>query len=382
MTRVCPACGRRFDLLDPTWRCCSGPDGRPLPLVLAEPPAAPPSPARLRERPWDLGRYAESLGVPQEAWRLVTLGEGATPLLPAGPRVDGVWVKAEYLSPTLSFKDRGAVLLLAAARAARARRVVVDSSGNAGTAVAAYAARAGLPAEVYVPESTSPQKLAQVRAHGARLHLVPGRREDAAAAAARAADEPGTRYASHVYDPLFHLGTATFVYEVWEQLGGRLPDVFVLPVGNGTLVLGVALGCAVLHAAGHVPALPRIVAVQAATCAPLGAAWRSGNADPVPVHPGPTLAEGIAIAAPARGAEILRAVAASGGAVVTVTDEELLAARADLAERGWYVENTAAVCWAAVRRLRRGPGAPDDPVLTGEVVLPLTGAGAKTGWSP
>jgi threonine synthase len=166
---------------------------------------------------------------------------------------------------------------------------------------------------------------------------------------------------------VFHLGTATYAYEVWEQLGGRLPETLVLPVGNGTLVLGVTRAVAGLLAAGRITKRPRIVAVQAANCAPLAAAWRAGAAEPVAVTATPTIAEGIAIAAPARGAEILAAV----DEIVTVTEEQVLAGRSELAQNGWYVEDTAAVCWAAAR----AAAWPD-------AVVPLSGAGLKTAWTP
>lgn len=335
-------------------------------MRLAAPPAAPVPLAELAGRPLTTWRYAEAIGVPARLWRTATLGEGITPLLPAG---DGISVKVEYASPTLSFKDRGVVLLLAQALAAGAERVIADSSGNAGTAVAAYSARVGLPAEIFVPENTSPKKIAQVRAHGATVNLVPGNREATAAAAIAAVEQGGAFYASHVYNPVFHLGTATYAFEVWEQLGGRLPDTFVLPVGNGTLVLGVTRAVAGLLAAGRIPKAPRIVAVQAANCAPLAAAWRSGSAEPVAVDATPTIAEGIAIAAPARGAEILAAV----DEFATVTEDQVLSARSELARRGWYVEDTAAVCWAAARA---AAGA------WGETTLPLSGAGLKTAWTP
>lgn len=359
--RRCPRCDKQFAFTDLTWRCCG------VPMVLAEAPAAPVEMTELRQRPMTTWRYAEALGVPEKQWRAATLGEGITPLLDAA---ENVLVKVEYASPTLSFKDRGVVLLITAALAAGAERVIADSSGNAGTAVAAYAARAGLTADIFVPENTSPKKLAQIRAHGARLNLVPGNREATADAAIAEVTRTGDFYATHVYNPIFHLGTATFAYEVWEQLDGRLPDTFVLPVGNGTLVLGVARACAGLLAAGRIDQLPRIVAVQSANCAPLAHAWQRGLGQPIKIQSGQTIAEGIAIARPARGAEILAAV----DEFATVTDDEVIKARSELAAGGWYVEDTAAVCWAAARQSTEDSW--------GTVVLPLSGAGLKTGWQP
>ena len=226
------------------------------------------------------------------------------------------------------------MLLAALARRLGVPRMVADSSGNAGTAVAAYAARAGIACEVYVPAATSAGKVAQLRAYGATVRQIPGSREDTADAAADAADQPGTFYASHVYHPFFLQGMKTYAFELWEQLGGRLPATLVLPVGNGTLVLGAYLGCRDLLDQGLIGRMPQIVAVQAAGCAPLARAFRDGQAVPAEIAGEPTIAEGIAIARPARGAQILAAVRDSGGAIVTVTDDQVSAAHAGPRPRG------------------------------------------------
>lgn len=181
--------------------------------------------------------------------------------------------------PTLSFKDRGAVLLAELALRLSPHQVVADSSGNAGTAIAAYCARARLPCTVYVPDGTSAKKLEQIEAHGARVQVVDGNRDAAAAAARTAADAPGTFYASHVYNPYFLHGTKTYVHELWEDMGGRLPEVIVVPVGNGTLLLGAALAVAELHGAGLIDRRPALYAVQAAAVAPLAHAWAEGATD-------------------------------------------------------------------------------------------------------
>jgi threonine synthase len=203
---------------------------------------------------------------------------------------------------------------------------------------------------------------------------VDGDREATAAAARAAADEPGTFYASHVFNPYFLHGTKTYVHELWEDLGGRLPEVLVVPVGNGTLLLGAALAVAELHAAGLLDRRPALYAVQSAAVAPLARAWREGADDVTGVTPtAPTLAEGIAISRPPRARQILRAVRASGGTFLTVTEDQLRYAQRDLASMGLYVESTGVVCWAAVREGALGE-------RTG--VVPLCGAGLKTGPAP
>lgn len=364
-TYHCPADGTRSDITALTWCCpvCRGP------WDLDFTPARGVAPNALSGRPDSLWRYEEFLPLSAPT---ASLGEGRTPLVPL---TDTVSAKLDYLMPTLSFKDRGAVMLAELARRLNPDRVVADSSGNAGTSVAAYCARAGLPCTVYVPEGTSPKKTEQIRAHGAHLVTVPGGREATALAARAAADEPGVFYASHVFNPYFLHGTKTYVYELWEDLGGRLPDALAVPVGNGTLLLGAALATAELHALGLIGTRPRLIAVQARAVSPLAAAFHAGRddlppADPAAVPP-PTLAEGIAIPRPPRARQILAAVRASGGTFLTVEEDALREAQRDLAARGFFVETTGVACWAAVRD-------GGDLVRDG-VVVPLCGAGLKTG---
>ncbi|MFI8769856.1 threonine synthase [Streptomyces sp. NPDC053792] len=361
----CPRCRIQSPVSALTWCCpkCRG----PWDLTFASAPVPLPS---LASRVNSLWRYEEALP-PLPYGPEVSLGEGRTPLVRL---TDSVSAKLDFLMPTLSFKDRGAALLAAHARRLEPRTVLADSSGNAGTAIAAYTARAGLDCVVYVPEGTSPKKLEQIRAHGARVVEVAGDREATARAAREAADEPGVFYASHVYNPYFLHGTKTYVYELWEELGGRLPDTIVVPVGNGTLLLGAALALDELHRHGLTDTRPALLAVQAEAVAPLAEAFHAGAEDLTrPAVARPTLAEGIAIPAPPRARQILRAVRATGGTFLTVTEDQIRLAQRDLARRGLFVEATGVACWAAVS------AAPPRPGLT---VVPLCGAGAKTGLAP
>ncbi|RFU86822.1 pyridoxal-phosphate dependent enzyme [Streptomyces triticagri] len=354
---VCPADGTRVRT-SLEWCCpvCRGPldlDHHPTPTPLKS----------LAGRVDSLWRYAECLPLGSPT---VSLGEGRTPLVPLAGNVSA---KLDFLQPTLSFKDRGAVLLAELALRLGPDRVVADSTGNAGTAVAAYCARAGLPVTVFVPGGTSPKKLTKMRAHGARVAEVDGDREAAAAAAREAADEAGTFYASHVFNPYFLHGTKTYVHELWEDLGGRLPEVLVVPVGNGTLLLGAALALRELHGAGLIGRMPALYAVQAEAVSPIATAWRAGARDlGEPASGAPTSADGIAIARPPRARQILSTVREFGGDVLTVTDPEIEAAQRDLAERGLYVEPTATACWAAVRGSERWGSR--------SLVVPLCGANA------
>ncbi|MFE7133493.1 threonine synthase [Streptomyces sp. NPDC057638] len=358
-TYLCSLCGLGAPVATASWRCprCQGPWDLGF---TADPVPAAELPGRVNS----LWRYREALPLTAPT---VSLGEGRTPLVPLTAHVSA---KLDYLMPTLSFKDRGAVMLAELARTLAPRRVIADSSGNAGTSVAAYCARAGLPCTVYVPEGTSAKKCEQIRAHGARLETVPGDRETTAEAARAAAGTPGTFYASHVYNPYFLHGTKTYVYELWEDLGGTLPDTLVLPVGNGTLLLGAALAVGELYEHGLITRRPTLTAVQAEAAAPLAAAFHAGADDLLDDGPaiGPTLAEGIAIPRPPRARAILRAVRESGGTFLTVPEDRVRAAQRDLAARGLFVEATGVACWAAAGDRTEGTA-----------VVPLCGAGAKTG---
>ncbi|MFD5428779.1 pyridoxal-phosphate dependent enzyme [Streptomyces sp. NPDC127084] len=360
----CPMCGVQSPVETAPWCCprCRG----PWDLVFSPPPVPLASlPARVNS----LWRYEEALPLPAGPARAaVSLGEGRTPLVPLS---DTVTAKLDFLMPTLSFKDRGAVLLAELARRLKPGRVIADSSGNAGTSIAAYCARAGLDCTVHVPAGTSPKKLQQIGAHGARTELVPGDREAAAQVARAVAGEKGVFYASHVFNPYFLHGTKTYVYEIWEDLGGRLPEALVLPVGNGTLLLGAALAIGELRAHGLLTEQPALLAVQAAAVSPLAFAFRAGADDVLaPASTTRTLAEGIAIPHPPRARQILTAVRAGGGDFLTVTEDQIRTAQLDLATRGLYVEPTAAACWAAVRT---------DGLGGRTAVLPLCGAGLKSG---
>jgi threonine synthase len=357
------------------WRCdCGGVfDIDWVPPTLAMTP--------VQQSRTSLWRYESVLPVPFDD--RISLGEGLSPMV-AARGLANVRLKLDFLMPTLSFKDRGAAVLATLAKRIGVRSAMVDSSGNAGTAAAAYFARAGIPCRVFVPASTSAGKLAQMRAHGAELTLVDGTRADTSAAALSAAESPGVFYASHVFHPYFLHGVKSYGYEIWEQNAHELPRTVVVPVGNGTMLLGCHLAFRELVDAGLAARMPTLVAVQAAACPPLAAAFtrRLDAVEPVDIRP--TVAEGIAIAAPPRGAQILAAVRDSRGTIVSVTDDEVLAARAELAGEGLYVEPTSAVCWAAARAATgsvAGRGWTWDlaaELLRAEdVIIPLCGAGLK-----
>ena len=307
------------------------------------------------------------------SWEPVTLGEGNTPLLALEWQGHPVLFKMESMCPTGSFKDRGASALVTALRGVGIRRVVEDSSGNAGASLAAYTARAGIGCEICVPNTITGPKLAQMAFHGAEVIEIKGRREYAALAA-WAASAHGALYASHVFNPFFLAGIETLAYELWEQLGRRAPGAVVLPVGNGTLLLGIHQGFERLRRAGLTQRQPRLLAVQAEACSPVHQAFHDGRDTVELATIDPTVASGIAIGKPIRGAQILSAIRASGGTVLSVSEQEIDDTRNELARQGFYVEGTSAVAVAALAHL------PHRTVETGDedqMVVLLTGHGLK-----
>jgi threonine synthase len=259
-------------------------------------------------------------------------------------------------------------VMFTALRAAGVAEAVEDSSGNAGAAFAAYAARAGLRARVFVPAAASGPKRAQIAAYGAEVVAVDGPRS-AAAEAALAAAKAGAHYASHIYNPIGLAGNATAAFELHEQLG-RAPGTVVVPLGHGTLLLGLHHGFRALLAAGLIERLPRLVGVQAMACAPIWAVHRYGRDGLAWVTEGETAAEGVRVVRPLRGDAVLAAVRESGGDILAVEEADLLAGHNELARRGFYVEITSAVVWPALRQVISTPGA-------GDVVAVMTGSGLK-----
>jgi threonine synthase len=314
-------------------------------------------------------RYAKAMLV--DARNAVTLGEGWTPLICG--KLDGVAVtlKLEFMMPTGSFKDRGMTTLITYLKSRGIASVLEDSSGNAGASLAAYSAAAGMQSRILVPETASYPKIAQMAATGADVVTVKGSRQDVADAALRYSTE--IFYASHNWQPFFLEGTKTLAYELWEQLGFKIPDNIVFPVGYGSNMCGCERGFAELKRRGEIDRVPRLFGVQAANCAPYFAAFQAGVEELVPTDITTTIAEGIASSKPTRVREVLRAARESGGSITAVTEDEIVSALGALARQGLYVEPTSAAGAAGLRQLLKS-GA----IATNETtVLVLTGSGLK-----
>ncbi|HBK86361.1 MAG TPA: threonine synthase, partial [Firmicutes bacterium] len=326
--------------------------------------------ADLNTRGQSLWRYFEALGI-TDPKHIVSLGEGYTPLLPDELFGQSVLLKMDQLCPTGSFKDRGSTVMLSKLKEWGITQLIEDSSGNAGASVAAYATRAGIQADVYIPAYTSAGKAAQIGLYGANLVKAPGSREDTAQAALAAAES--IFYASHNWSPYFLNGLKTLAYELAEQLAWSAPDWVVAPLGGGSLILGLYLGWRDLVQAGYINKMPRLAAVQAANCAPVYQAWQQGLDDVPAIAKQATAAEGIAIAKPVKGKDILQALRASDGTVCTVTDEEVWSTLTLLGKHGIYVEPTAAAAPAAIKQLcSSGLITAND-----KVVVELSGMGLK-----
>lgn len=356
---ICTACGKEYPLETLDYRCsCGG---------LFRLDYTPP---RFRHElidsaQFNMYRYRAFMPLAGEGWRDVTLGEGATSTVRYD---DGLYLKLDYAMPTLSFKDRGASILVWHCKNIGVEKVLQDSSGNAGNSVAAYCARAGIECEIYVPKGTSPKKIRMIESHGAIVTVFDGTRDATADACRARALSEGIYYANHVYNPLFYQGTKTYIYEVYEQLG-RIPDNLFIPVGNGTLIIGCQLALMELYATGLIDRLPKIFLVQSERCAPL---YDAVENRPREIVPTPTYAEGIAIGRPMRGAEILGDSYAGEREVILVPEDGILPARERLARGGFFVEHTTAATYAAYLSYTSGHR------LEGDSLIPLCGAGLKS----
>ncbi len=354
---VCSVCSREFPAsADEPWRCSCG-----APLELAAGDGLPGDPPRNPDRDTGLWTFSDLVSTPRE----VTLGEGWTPLVEA--RGWDCSFKLEYVFPTGSFKDRGAATTLSRAAALGVERVVEDSSGNAGAAIATYAARAGIDAEIYVPAGVKESKLAAIERAGARPLRVEGSRADVTEACVEAVDGANAWYASHAWNPAFFDGTQTVAFEVCAQRDWNPPDAFVSPLGHGTLFLGAYRGFRALFEVGWIDRVPTLLGAQAAGYAPIAETLHGEG------EGRNELADGIQITKPVRERQILAAIEATGGDAIALSEEAVRTELDRLHRDGFYTEPTCAVAPAALSLYReRGVIDPDD-----DVVVALTGSGLK-----
>jgi threonine synthase len=349
----CPACDATYA---DRWRCTCG-----HPLEFAErplPEADSPADVDPRDGLWTVAEF-----LPVD--RHVSLGEGWTPLVDA-PDWDAAF-KLDYVFPTGSFKDRGAALTLSRAAELGVETVVEDSSGNAGAAIATYAARAGIDARIFVPAGVKESKVRAIERAGATVERVEGSREAVTEACVEAVAAGDGWYASHAWNPAFFAGTATMAYEIAAQFDWAVPDAVVLPLGHGTMFLGAYRGFTALRDAGWTDQVPRLLGAQAEGYAPIADdlhASTGGQND---------LADGIQIREPVRRDEILDAIEATDGDAIAVSSEATERQLDRLHRAGFYTEPTCAVAPAALAEYRER-GVLDEGA---DVVVALSGSGLK-----
>jgi threonine synthase len=330
----------------------------------------------LVQRPSTLWRYGELLPV-QSTESMTTLGEGFTPVLDLGevtaaPGVR-VTVKDDGAMPTGSFKARGMAVAVSRARELGLRELYVPSAGNAGTALAAYCARAGLTARVYLPEKTPTPMKRAVRSYGAEVIEVPGTIREAGEVARTRESSRGSFDMSTLREPYRVEGKKTMGFEIVEQCGPEeLPHAILYPTGGGTGLVGMAKAFRELRSLGLLERTPRLYAVQPEGCAPVVRALREGETRVTPWAEPKTIAPGLLVPAPFASERILESVRESRGGGTTVSDAEIVEAMRELARHhGISASPEAAAPLAALPKLLR-----EGAIRSGErVLLYLTGTG-------
>ncbi len=327
----------------------------------------------------DLWRYREVLPVEKDQ-NIISLGEGWTPLLRArtlGERVKvhELYIKDESQNPTQSFKARGMATAVSMAKELGAKKLAVPSAGNAAGALAAYAARAGLKSFIFMPRDTPRANVVECEQTGARVTLMDGLITDCGAEVARRKEKEGWFDVSTLKEPYRVEGKKTLGYELAEQMNWVLPDVIIYPTGGGTGLIGMWKAFAEMEQMGWIGSKrPRMVTVQAAGCAPIVQAFEEGKrfADEFPNAA--TTASGLRVPKAIGDFLILDALRESGGTAVAVTDEELIAATAEIgAAEGLFCAPEGAACLPALRQLIDA----GEVTANHRVVLFNTGSGVK-----
>ena len=333
----------------------------------------------LLARPPSMWRFAELMPV-ADPDKIVTLGEGATPMLRARRLeaeldASALWIKDEGVNPTGSFKARGLSAAVSKANELGLRRLTLPSAGNAAGALAAYCARAGIEAHVFMPRDAPEANKVESTLAGAVLTLVDGLISDAGALARAAAAELDLFDVSTLREPYRAEGKKTMGYEIAADLGWRLPEAIIYPTGGGTGIVGMWKAFDEMEALGWIgPERPKMVVVQAEGCAPLVRAFEQGERFAEPWENASTIAAGIRVPSAIGDYLVLDAVRAGGGTALTVTDDEIVEAMGAMAAaEGIWAAPEGAATLAGYRKLRASGFLTRDS----ETVLMNTGSGAK-----
>jgi threonine synthase len=354
---VCSRCDNRFRLNQLLNLCSCG-----APLMVRydlEKASAALTKSSFQSRGANLWRYRELLPVEDDA-NVVSLGEGFTPLLEAKTLAQElslrrVWIKDEAQNPTGSFKDRGLCLAVSRAKELAVKKIAIPSAGNAGGSLSAYAARAGIEANVFMPKDTPAANQIEVRQYGARLTLVDGLINDCGRIIAERKAAEGWFDVSTLKEPYRVEGKKTMGYEIAEQLNWKLPDVIIYPTGGGTGLIGMWKAFAEMEEMGWIGKdRPRMVSVQASGCAPIVRAFAEGKNIAEPWQNAKTIASGLRVPQAVADFLMLRALRESKGTALSVSDDEMLAEipRVGRAEGIFFCPEGAA-CVAALRQLAK-----------------------------
>ncbi|MCL2856416.1 MAG: pyridoxal-phosphate dependent enzyme [Oscillospiraceae bacterium] len=358
MEFLCAHCNSKYPFDLPRWRCdCGGYLKLEQDVFFTQDDINPSLPGS-----W---RYEKAYPLPYSEIS-VSFGEGMTPLVPVKFGGTSLRVKVDSLMPTGSFKDRGTVMAVNYLKNRGVTQIAEDSSGNAAASMAAYCTLGGIECSVYIPAGNSSGKIIQTRAYGAQVFSIAGTREDVAAAA----QIHDRSYAGHNWHPMFEAGYKSVAYEIWEQNSFKEPDAIFTPCGGGGLTLGLAKGFSELLRSGQIAKLPKIFAAQPENCNPI---YRAFHGIPGEFAPRPTIAEGTSIAKPIKLKEIVDSVRASGGQMVSVTDNQIVKALPIAWQSGIYIEPTSATAFAAFVKMQT-----DGEIASGDdVVIIASGNGLK-----
>jgi threonine synthase len=308
----------------------------------------------LRSRAANMWRYAEVLPGRDP----VTLGEGMTPVVHArrlGARIglDRLYIKDEGLNPTGSFKARGLSAAVTRAKDLGAKKLAIPTAGNAGGALAAYAAVAGIPCVIVMPADTPSANAMECEAFGADVRKLDGLISDCGRYVGEHKEKEGWFEVSTLKEPYRIEGKKTMAYELWEQFDGQLPDVIIYPTGGGVGLIGMCKAFEEMEAMGWIGReWPRMVVVQATGCAPIVEAHARGESSAPPWQNAATIASGLRVPKALGDFLVLAGVRATQGTAVTATDDEMLAAGKELAsQEGIFAAPEGAATVVAARRL-------------------------------
>ena len=373
----CAACGKQHDWQRLQNLCIAC--GKPL-FAIVDLHAAGKEISRekMAKRQRSLWRYRELLPLPKDA-EPISLGEGGTPLLRSkkfGAESDvDLWIKDESVNPTQSFKARGMSVAVSMAKYLGATKLAAPSAGNAGGALAAYAARAGLEAHIFMPRDTPRANIIECREVGAHVTLIDGLITDCGAEIAKRKEKEGWFDLSTLKEPYRIEGKKTLGYEIAEQLAWKLPDVILYPTGGGTGLIGMWKAFDEMETLGWIDdKRPRMISVQATGCAPIVRAFEVGEKFAAEFPDAHTVASGLRVPKAIGDFLMLDILRKSNGGAITVDDEEMIRAVREVGSKeGLFVAPEGAACFVALKKARASGQIGDGE----RVVIFNTGSGIK-----